>query len=553
MVERGGPERRFAQRFVLDRQLGSGGMARVFLGRDEVLGRSVAVKVLYTYYSGTDIGERFRREGRTAAKLSHRNIVQVYDAGETEFEERPVSYIVMEYVCGGDLKGRIVEQGRLPEAEVARLGYEVAAGLAHAHERGVIHRDIKPHNVLLDSDGQSKLTDFGIARALDATQFTRTGSFLGTALYAPPEQLHGEQVTPRSDVYSLGVMLYYAAVGSTPFEGDPLSVAQMHDSEIPEPPSVRGAHLDAPLERLILDCLQKRPQDRPQATEVRQRLKEISTTAPPTSAQGRPEAETVAAAGSADRPVAAGGPGSGNRVTGGAADGAAGRAGSPRRGRGLVLVSCALVVAGIAAIGFSGQEGLDAIFGGGTAVEESSPAQPPGEEAGSGESSGAGPVGQESGVASGGSSGQGSGETGQNEAPGDAPANTPVNEDPPAGGSDSGESGEEGAGSADGEDGAVAAVEEMYSAAAASPGESWGYLSGRFQQELGSEAAWTGQFQTLESIEFSSGPEASVSGTSATADFSTVARHTDRTDRQSGTASLVLEGGEWRIDQLSFS
>src|SRR5215210_5356459 len=189
---------RFAQRFVLEREIGAGGMSVVYLGRDEVLDRPVAIKILNPHHSGTEIGARFRREGRTAARLSHPNIVQVYDAGEDELEGREVSYIVMEYVPGGDLKVFIDEEGFLPSDELAGLGSEVASGLAHAHEKGVIHRDIKPHNILMDGNGRPKLTDFGVARALDASQATRTGSYLGTALYSPPEQLRGDGSRPRA-------------------------------------------------------------------------------------------------------------------------------------------------------------------------------------------------------------------------------------------------------------------------------------------------------------------------------------------------------------------
>src|SRR4051794_20645710 len=183
-------------------------MARVYLGRDTVLDRPVAVKILNPGYSGTDIGARFRREGRTAARLSHPNIVQVYDAGEGELEGREVSYIVMEYVAGGDLKKLVDEKGPLGEKELARIGADVASGLAHAHEKGIIHRDIKPQNILIDAYGRPKLADFGIARALDARESTRSGSYLGTASYSSPEQLRGEGTTPKSDVYSLGCTFY---------------------------------------------------------------------------------------------------------------------------------------------------------------------------------------------------------------------------------------------------------------------------------------------------------------------------------------------------------
>ena len=228
----------FADRFVLEHELGSGGMARVYLGRDEVLDRPVAVKVLNPVHGGTEIGDRFEREGRTAARLAHPNIVQVYDAGEALFDGRETSYIVMEYVPGGDLKALIDRRGRLSGSELAGLGDEVCAGLAHAHERGVIHRDIKPHNILLDENGHAKVTDFGIARALDTTQATRTGSFLGTALYSSPEQLQGKKVTPKSDVYSLGATLYQAADGDTALlRGDPHRDREPARLQSPGPPA----------------------------------------------------------------------------------------------------------------------------------------------------------------------------------------------------------------------------------------------------------------------------------------------------------------------------
>src|SRR5918993_3093643 len=261
-------------RFVIEREIGAGGMARVFLGRDEVLDRPVAVKILNPGHGSTDIGARFRREGRTAARLSHPSIVQVYDAGEGEFEGREVSYIVMEYVPGGDLKGLLDEKGPLANDELARLGADVSSGLAHAHANGVIHRDIKPHNILIDAYGRPKLSDFGIARAIDATYATRTGSYLGTALYSAPEQLRGEQVTPKSDVYSLGIAFYQAAVGQAPFSGTPIEVASQHVSREPTVPKVLGANLSDEVEALILDCVKKDPDLRPSAQEVHERLQE---------------------------------------------------------------------------------------------------------------------------------------------------------------------------------------------------------------------------------------------------------------------------------------
>ncbi|MDP8952486.1 MAG: serine/threonine protein kinase, partial [Actinomycetota bacterium] len=183
--------RRLGGRFILEREIGAGGMSVIFLGRDEVLDRPVAVKVLRGGFEDSGVGARFRREERTAARLSHPNVVQVYDAGEDELDEHEVSYIVMEYIPGGDLGKLVAEKGPLKEKELARIGADVASGLAHAHNKGIIHRDIKPQNILIDDYGRPKLADFGVARALGATESTQTGSYLGTASYSSPEQLRG--------------------------------------------------------------------------------------------------------------------------------------------------------------------------------------------------------------------------------------------------------------------------------------------------------------------------------------------------------------------------
>src|SRR5215212_9010861 len=266
---------RLGDRFVLLRELGPGGMSRVFLGRDEVLDRPVAVKVVNPDPNDPQAGLRFRREGRAAARLSHPNIVRVFDAGEDEFDGREVSYIVMEYVSGGDFKDLMDRCGPLPENLLSRVGADVAAGLAHAHERGIIHRDIKPHNILLDERGSPKLADFGIARALDGTtSHNRPGAYLGTAAYSSPEQLCGERVTPKSDVYSLGATLSHAASGEPPFSGNSIEVANQHISEPPVSPRARGAQIGADLEALILDCLAKDPHGRPDAARLRDRLLE---------------------------------------------------------------------------------------------------------------------------------------------------------------------------------------------------------------------------------------------------------------------------------------
>ena len=291
-------------RFVLVREIGSGGMSTVFLGRDEILDRPVAIKILAPGLEDSNVSSRFRREGRTAAKLSHPNIVQVYDAGEDELDGRVASYIVMEYVSGGDLKRVVDTRGPVPGTMLSRVGADAAAGLAHAHERGIIHRDVKPQNILIDEYGSAKLTDFGIARALDADHSTSTSSYLGTAAYSSPEQLRGERITPKSDVYSLGMTLYHAAVGEPPFSGGPIEVANQQVSRSPVPPRARGAYIGERLEALILECIAKDPAHRPDAAHLHERFLQLS--AAPGGAEAADAVRAVTADGTAGAPRAVG-------------------------------------------------------------------------------------------------------------------------------------------------------------------------------------------------------------------------------------------------------
>src|SRR5215207_4212469 len=194
-------------RYDVVRPLGSGGMGEVYLARDRVLGRDVALKVLRKQYAGDDeFAERFKREAMSAASLSHPNIIQVYDRGETE---EGASYIAMEYVPGGTLKERISREGPLEAQGPEALGA--------AHDRGMVHRDIKPQNVLLAAGGGAKVADFGIARAGSSATISRTGAVMGTAGYMSPEQALGRPATPKSDLYSLGVVLYEALTGELPY------------------------------------------------------------------------------------------------------------------------------------------------------------------------------------------------------------------------------------------------------------------------------------------------------------------------------------------------
>ncbi|HET7480253.1 MAG TPA: serine/threonine-protein kinase [Rubrobacteraceae bacterium] len=496
---------------MLEREIGSGGMARVFLGRDEVLDRAVAVKILRHGYGDSDIGARFRREGRTAAGLSHPNIVQVYDAGEAEFEGKESSYIVMEYLSGGDLKDLIDEKGSMRTGDLAKLGAQVAAGLAHAHERGVIHRDIKPHNILLDEHGRPKLTDFGIARALDATTTshpTRTGAYLGTALYSSPEQLQGEKVTPKSDVYSLGATLYQAATGEPPFSGSALSVASQHVSKPPPPPRELNGSIGAPMEALILECLAKDPDERPSAEEVQSRLAGIDSEAEDTRLYAAPLPEQPTRQNNQEEATQA----------------APVRDISRNRLRTLLAILALLVIlALVAAIA------LPALLGG---------------NGGNGQSADKPNGGKPS------NSAKSSGSSGNNSPQATTPAKQETTQQPSPPKSEKTTEPTQPKGLT--AQAAEQTIRDHYAVAASDNyQDAWNFLSTGYQQRLGSRESWTSQFQDLESVEFTDGPTAKVNGDTVTVTFSTIARHTNRTDRPSLTATLVDQNGEWKIDSLN--
>jgi eukaryotic-like serine/threonine-protein kinase len=247
-------------RYRLDAKLGSGGMSTVYLARDETLERWVAAKVLHREISDQpDQIERFRREARTVAQLSHPNVVAVIDAGEDG--GRP--YIVFEYVEGETLKDRIERLGRLPLDEAVAYAIEVGRGLDAAHARMLVHRDIKPQNVLVDPEGRAKVTDFGIARSLESDGLTKTGRVLGTTDYVAPEQAMGQEVDARTDVYSLGVLLFEMVTGDLPFQADTLvGVAMKHVNE--EMPDVqrRRPEASAALAAVIERATRKEPKKR---------------------------------------------------------------------------------------------------------------------------------------------------------------------------------------------------------------------------------------------------------------------------------------------------
>ena len=249
----------FDGRYRIIRKLGTGGMANVYLAEDEVLGRRVAIKILDDRHAGDDqFVERFRREAKNAAGLSHPNIVSIYDRGEAE----GTYYIAMEYLDGRSLKELIVARGPAPIHLAIDYARQILAAIRFAHRHGIVHRDIKPHNVLVDGEGRLKVTDFGIARA-GTSQMTEAGSIIGTAQYLSPEQAKGAPVDETSDLYSVGVVLYELLTGVVPFSGDtPVEIAMKHLSRVPEPPSSKRADVPRDLDLIVMRALAKEQSER---------------------------------------------------------------------------------------------------------------------------------------------------------------------------------------------------------------------------------------------------------------------------------------------------
>ena len=254
----------FDGRYKILKRLGTGGMATVYLAEDQELGRRIAIKIMNAKHaSDKQFVERFRREASSAAGLSHPNIVQIYDRGNAE----GTYYIAMEVIEGRSLKELVIERGHSPILVAVNYGRQILAALRFAHRNGVVHRDIKPHNVLVDDEGRVKVTDFGIARA-GASEMTEVGSIIGTAQYLSPEQARGAPVDDRSDIYSVGVLLYELLTGEAPYNGDtPVEIAMKHLSAVPEPPSTKRPEVPPELDAVVLRALAKNPDDRYQSAE----------------------------------------------------------------------------------------------------------------------------------------------------------------------------------------------------------------------------------------------------------------------------------------------
>ena len=276
-----------SERYELKHVVGTGGMSSVYCAHDTLLERDVALKILHEHFSeDDDYVQRFRREARAAARLSHPGIVTVIDRGEEDGRQ----FIVFEFVDGETLKDLIERGGPMPVRRSLELGLEIGRALAFAHQQGLVHRDVKPQNVLLNGDGRAKVTDFGIARTLDAVGHTETGTVLGTSHYIAPEQARGERVDAQTDVYSFGVVLYELLAGEVPYTGDNfLTVAMKHVNE--PVPSLLERRTDCPLRlaSLVERCMAKEPAARPSSMdEVVAELQACLT-----ELDGRPDGEAT--------------------------------------------------------------------------------------------------------------------------------------------------------------------------------------------------------------------------------------------------------------------
>lgn len=293
-------------RYELEQLIGTGGMADVYKASDNLLGRTVAVKMLHPQFAKDEVFiARFRQEAQAAANLNQTNIVNVYDWGI----EDGTYYLVMEYVQGRDLKDIILQGGPLLPERAVEIAMSICLALEAAHAQGIVHRDIKPQNTIVTYDNQIKVMDFGIARTAGGSAMTQTGTIMGTAQYISPEQAQGRAADPRSDLYSLGVVLYEMLAGRVPFDGDnPVSIAYKHVREDPLPPSMINPDVSPGLEAVVMKALAKNPQNRYQnAVEMRRDLERCLEGAPVYATPVLPRDEAAPGATRA-YPVVAGAP-----------------------------------------------------------------------------------------------------------------------------------------------------------------------------------------------------------------------------------------------------
>ena len=344
----------FGERYKITERIGIGGMAEVFKAQDSTLGRTVAVKVMLPQYaSDRTFAKRFRQEAQAAANLTSPYIVNIYDWGQDD----GMYYIVMEYVRGTDLKSAIQSRGSIHPRKVAEIGSQVCSALSVAHSYNIIHRDIKSANIMVQTDGNVKVMDFGIAQAGNS-DMTQDSNVLGTAHYVSPEQAQGKQLAGTSDLYSLGVVMYEACTGQLPFDGpDAVSVAMKQVSEQPVPPRAVNSSIDAALEAIILKAMAKDPRDRyATANEMKQALDDYL------SGRGSAAATTVIGAAAAPGVVGAGATrvidpiseaeaGSYSNSYDAAASKGSHSSGTKKRGRGKIIAIIAAVIIVLAAVG----------------------------------------------------------------------------------------------------------------------------------------------------------------------------------------------------------
>ncbi len=283
-------QRVLSGRYELEEKIGSGGMAEVYKAHDRLLARPVAVKILHeAYRSDIEFIERFHREAKSAARLSHPNIVSIYDVGVAGNDH----YIVMEYVQSSTLKKKIQDEGPLSLLTAVSIAKDIASGLTHAHANNIVHCDIKPHNILMTADGRAKITDFGIARAVTESTLTYGGSVIGSVHYFSPEQARGGAITPKSDVYSLGIVLYEMLTNRLPFTGEnPVAIAMKHIEEEAISPSRYRPQIPPMLEAIVCRAMSKSPEIRPSSFELVQELSNVEA-ALSTSIKSDPDATQV--------------------------------------------------------------------------------------------------------------------------------------------------------------------------------------------------------------------------------------------------------------------